>query len=241
MIALVWSVRWRTALARRRSFALGIVVPAAVATLIATGGAGGPFAASALPVLIVGYSAIRAAFTLVSDCRRGLTARVARAGISPASYLLQRAAAHATVDTLQLAPALLIAGAAGDASLGQVALTVGALLGATWICGLIGIAVAAATPTPEEAGLLAGLGALLLVHASGALRSFADGSVGAGLETLSPFRFLHEAMLDMIVGAPVDGAWSFVAWAALLPALVVLLAPRPLTLPAYSPHWEGQD
>jgi hypothetical protein len=158
--------------------------------------------------------------------QRGMSTRIVRAGVGPSSYLLQRAAAGATLDSLQLAPALLVAAAAVSASPGDIAVAFVALAATVWIGGLVGIIVAAASRSITETALFTAVAVPLLAHWSGVFRAPAPGSYQAVLESGSPFHALHAALLDMTIGVGDGGGAAVVAWAVVLPVAVGVLGPR---------------
>jgi hypothetical protein len=155
-----------------------------------------------------------------------MSARIVRAGVSPSSYLLQRAAAGAVLDTLQLAPALLVAAVAVGAAAGDVLVAFAALAATVWVVGLIGIVIAAASRSLTETALFTAVAVPLLAHMSGVFRAPVPGSYQAFLESGSPFGALHEALLDMTVGAANGTGPGLIVWAIALPVAVGLLGPR---------------
>lgn len=226
MTPAVWSVQWRLALARKRVFILNFVVPLTVVLPVATGAVPPGAAAGVYVVLFAAFAMFGSAIPLRWDGQRGMSARVVRAGVGASNYLLQRAVAGALLDTLQLTPALLLAALAVGASPRDVLVVLPALAATVWVCGLVGIIVAATSRSVTETALFAAVTVPLLAHMSGVFRTSAQGSYQALLEDGSPFRALHEGLLDMTVGAPAGGGGALLAWAILLPMAVGLLGPR---------------
>jgi len=228
--ALVFGLEWRVALARRRLFLLNVAIPLLLTVPVAVSGAPAVHAAAVYAVLLVLHPTFGSAVPLVRDAEEGLLARVLRGGVGPSGLLLGRTAAGAVVDILQLLPALLVAwgglGARSEALPVLLAATAAALGTANWV----GVVVAAAARSVAETALFAAVAGLLLLHASGVFRTPVSGSVGAGLEAASPFRLLHEALLAAAQGSAPGGSAGALAWAVLLPTVLVALA-GPLAQP----------
>ena len=153
-----------------------------------------------------------------------------RGGISPSSYLLQRSAAGAVLDALQLAPALAFAAIGAGASPRDVLVAFGTLAATAWVGNLIGTLVAATTRSLAEVALFTAVSTLLLLHMSGVFRTPLPGSYGLRFEAVSPFRALHESILDMTLAGPAAGAGggALASWGLVLPIVIMVLA-RPLT------------
>ena len=224
MMALIWGLEWRVALTRRRLLFLNTVVPLVLVVPIATGAAPAVHAAAVYAVLFAIFSTFGSAIPLVRDGASGITTRVIRGGISPSSYLIQRSAAGAVLDLVQLTPAFVIAALGAGASPRGFLLGLGALAGTVWVGNLTGALVAATTRSLAEAALFTAVGTLLLLHMSGVFRTPLAGSYGALVEAASPFRALHESLLAMSQAAPAAGWVAVGVWALVLPALAVLFA-----------------
>lgn len=226
MTLAVWSLQWRLALARKRVFILNFVVPLSLVLPVATGAVPPAAAAGVYIVLFAAFAVFGSAIPLRWDGQRGMSARVVRAGVGASNYLLQRAAAGALLDILHLTPALLLVAIAAGASPGDVLVIVPALAATAWVCGLVGVIVAATSRSLTENALFAAVSVPLLAHMSGVFRTPDTGSYQGLLESASPFRALHEGLLDMTVGAPASGGLALLVWAILLPAAVGLMGPR---------------
>lgn len=214
----------RAALARRRLFALNVVVPLSLVTPIALGAAPDPHAAAVYAVLFVLFGTFGSAIPLVRDAEDGLLERILSTGLSPASYLLQRSAAGSLIDAIQLLPALLVAGTGLGAYVGGLGAVWIVLASSIWIANLLGVLVASAARSLAETALVAAVSSLFLLHLSGVFRTPLQSSVWAWLEGASPFRTLHETMLALPAGAPAAGHAATFAWTLALPVGTVLLA-----------------
>ncbi|HEX9885051.1 MAG TPA: ABC transporter permease [Longimicrobiales bacterium] len=226
MSGLVWETEWRIALRRPRLFALNVLVPLLLAVPIAVSEAPAGHAAAVYAVLFVIHATFGSAIPLVRDAETGLVGRALRAGVRPGEYLLERCASGALLDGVQLLPSLLVAcwGLGSDAAAFAVALA--SLVLALWAANLLGVLVAAAARTIAEAALFAAVSALLLLHVSGVFRAGAPGSLSARIEAAAPFRAIHEALLHSAGGGARPDLTIALAWAVVLPAILLLLATR---------------
>ncbi|MBM4183355.1 MAG: hypothetical protein FJ207_03915 [Gemmatimonadetes bacterium] len=214
------------ALTRKRVFILNFVVPFTLVLIVATGAVPPGAAAGVYLVIFTAFSMFGAAIPLRWDGQRGMAGRIVRAGVAPSSYLLQRAGAGAVLDTLQLTPALLLAGLAVGASGGTLATAVVALAVTVWIAGLVGIVIAAASRSLTETALFTAVTVPLLAQMSGVFREPAPGSYQAFFESGSPFSALHTALLEVTNGPAAGGGVGAVLWAVALPIAVALFGPR---------------
>lgn len=218
-------VEWRLTLADRRLMVLNVVVPLALVVPLSTGALSPPHAAAAYAVLFTLFCIGGAASELLGDAEAGMTRRVVRGGIGPASYLLQRTFAGAVVDLVQLTPSLALVTLAAGASMGEALAAWGALAAAAWVGGLVGVVSASLSRSALEATLFVSVAVFLLCHLSGVFRAPEPGSLAATFEGAAPFRALHEAFLGIATGAPVRGGTAAVAWSVALPLVVGLFAP----------------
>ncbi|HUF76143.1 MAG TPA: ABC transporter permease [Longimicrobiales bacterium] len=222
----VWWLEWRLALTDVRRFVLSALVPLLIAASVATGVAAPAPAAGVYLVIFVSFAVFGSALPLRWDGERGLAGRIVRGGVPAGRYLLSRAAAGAAIDLVQLTPALVVAAVVAGGSAAAFLEAFAALAVALWLGGLVGVFAAAISRSLAETGLVAALAVLVLAHSSGVFEDPAPGSALAMLEALSPFRVLHESLLEMTVGASAVGIGTALVWALLLPALVWLLGDR---------------
>lgn len=226
MNALVWGIQWRLALADRRGLWLRVLLPLALIVVAFTGavpvgpGCGGCVA------LFVGLAMIQTALPMLRDEDSGLAARVIRGGISPSSYLLQRAAAAAALVLVSLLPSLAVIAVARGASPTETLVATGALTLSLWIGATLGALIGGVSRSIPETVMIATAVLVLLLHVSGVFSAPAPDTVGAWLEAASPFRMLRESFTEMSSGRSVEGTLSAVAWAVALPTGVGLLARR---------------
>lgn len=228
MNTLVWGVEWRLALADRRALTLRAALPFAVVVVLYTGGLSvGPGCAVCV-ALFLALAMLRTSLPMLEDERSGLAARVMRGGLSSSSYLLQRGAAGAALMLASLVPSLAVIAVALRASLVEVLIALAALAVTLWIASLLGVLLGAAARSTSEIVLVSAVLLVVLLHASGVFHTPSPDGFGEVLESAAPFRVLHEAFLTMSSGGSVNGAFAAVVWAALMPAVVGVLAPRVL-------------
>ena len=226
---LVAMLELRRAVARPRLFAINTAIPLLLVAPIALGAAPPPHAAAVYAVLFALFATFGAAIPLLRDAERGWVARLARTGLGRRGHLIGRALAGAALDAVQLTPSMVLIAAAAGAwqRLPLLWLTASAAL----VFGnLLGIWVAALARSVAEGALFAAVSCLLLLHASGVFRTPAAGSIGAAIETLAPFRPLHNVLGAVTAHAsPHAGTSPLAAGLAIASAALVLtaiLAPR---------------
>lgn len=225
MIAVL---EFRVALAQRRLFILNTIVPLALVLPIALGGAPRFHAAVVFTLLVTFFGVFGQAIPLARDAERGLTARFFLAGVSPRGFFGERIAAHALLDGVQLAPALLVIAlsyqAGGRAFAGLVAAALLALVTAN----AIGVLIASMARSIAEAALFSSIVALFGLHAAGVFRAPVPGSFADQVRAAVPFARLHQTMQGVLgVNVTPPTSWlTAVVGAAALVALVVLFAPR---------------
>jgi ABC-2 type transporter len=222
----VWALEWRLALTRSRVLVLSTALPLALVLPVASGMVPAAETASVYLLLFAGFAAIGTALPLRWEGERGMSSRVVLGGMSAPSYLLQRTAAGAILDLAQLTPALVVAALAAHASVSDALAAYVGLAATVWIAGLVGVVAAAVTRSLAEAGLVATVIVISLAEMSGVFYTPMPGSLGAALEAISPFRALHEALLDMTVGAPTSGGLAEIVWVVALPVVVALTASK---------------
>jgi hypothetical protein len=226
---MTWSLEWRIALAQRRLFAFNVLVPLLLVAPVALGGAPPQHAALVYTLLVTFFGIFGSAIPLARDAQSGLIERCALSGIPPRRWTVERSLASAGLDTLQLAPALLlVAISAGAGALATL------LLLATASCALvagnaIGSAVAAGARSIAEAALFSTVIALLLAHTAGVFRAPPAG-LAATLQSWVPFAYLHDAVRAALLLRPLSLATMPAAALTAAAALFVVTAAAPALL-----------
>ena len=130
------------------------------------------------------------------------------------------------LDVLQLGPALAVAAVGAGAGPRAFLVAFVALAATVWVANLLGVLVAAATRSLAEAALFSAVSTLLLLHASGVFRTPVPGSLGAAVESVAPFRALHEALLSMSMMTAVGGGTALGVWGVVMAVATWVLAGR---------------
>lgn len=218
---LVMALEWRLAGRRRRLLVLNVAIPLLLTGALALGAAPPHHAAAVTTVLFALFGTFGAAITLLRDGQAGLIARLRQTAIAPHSILLQKTLAGAVLDTAQLAPALAVLALAGAP--GRFPAAAAVLAASLLLANAIGAWLAAIARSVAEGALFAAVATLLLLHGSGVFRTPAPASLAAGIETVAPFRALHESLLGL-AGAP-----SSPGGGAILALLVAVLSTLAIT------------
>jgi len=226
MAILVWGLEWRLALSKKRELALRVLAPLALVFVIATGPLPAVAGVATYAVFFIAFGHFGAALPALRDAESGIALRVARAGVSPASYLMQRVAACSAIALVELLPAALVAAAFLNASTSEILISLAALAVGIWIASLFGVLAAAVSRSRSELVVICGVSLTLLFHMSGVFQSPSAGGLAATLESVAPFRAVHEAFATMVAGEAVGGAAAALVWALALSTVVWLLAPR---------------
>jgi hypothetical protein len=232
MSLLVWELEWQVALRRRRLFVLNLAIPLLLVVPIALSGAPAVHAAAVYTVLFTLFATFGSAIPLIRDGEDGLLSRFALAGIAPRAFLLQRVAAQAVLDTVQLAlPLLVVVVAAPGPWTDGAALLPRALLVlflALLLANVLGACVAALARSVAEGALFAAVSALLLLHGAGTFRTPAPGSPAALAAELVPFSGLHRTMLEAAGGGAGTVGFAGLAVGAPVAVALLLLFARPV-------------
>jgi len=229
---LVWGIEWQLALADRRGIAFRVLGALVLAFVIATGALPGAVGHAALVVLFVGYGLLRSALEILRDHESGIGRRVLSGGISPPSYLLQKAGASTALSLFGLLPALAVVVLSLGAAPLEVLVCLGALVVSLWVASVLGVVIGAVSRSATEVLLLGGVTLALLLHMSGVFHNPTPDGLAAVLEAPAPFRLLHEAFVALSSNEAIAGGPAAAAWAVVLPTLVGLFAPRLAAMPA---------
>lgn len=222
----IWRLEWLMARARTRRLAWSVAVPTLLLVPVAASGAAPAHRATVYALFVVFFGLFGAAAPVVRDGERGWIERLLLTGYGARPWLLERTAAHATLDLVQLAPSLAavlwIEGATPTAAGSAVA---GALL-ALLVANLVGTLAGAVVRSLAEGALAcAGVG-LAALHLAGAFRPPEPGSWEELAAAISPFLPVLEGFREAGGAASPGGAagggfggaasWSGPAAASLL-------------------------
>ena len=188
MSGAVWAIEWTQAARRRRVMVLSALVPLALVSAVALGGAPPPHAALVYTVLFAFFGTFGAAIPWARDAERGLLHRLVLAG--------------AIIDLIELLPSLVVIVAVYQTGPGAALRLFLMTLAGLVFANLLGVIVAALARSLAETALLAAVAALLLLHLGGAFRTPAAGSGGALIEPAIPFYYMHQAIRTAVLPAP---------------------------------------
>jgi hypothetical protein len=225
MKGVVWGLRWRLAMSRRRLLAWNIIVPIVLLLPVAASPAAAPHRAAVLGVFIVFFGTFGSCIPLVRDRARGWNEKVTLTGYGFRPWLSQRIAAEAAIDLVELTPALLLVFVIVGGSLatgpGSMVSALPSVALALLAANLLGAIVAAIVVSIAEAALACGAVALFALHFSGLFRSAAPDTWAGQLERFGVFRPLVQILRDGLSGNDPIG-YGLVGWLEPLVALSVL-------------------
>lgn len=234
----VWRLEWRIARSRPRRLVWSLSVPALLLVPVAASGAAAPHRATVYALLVVFFGLFGAAAPVVRDAERGWIERLLLTGCGARSWLLERTAAHALQDLLQLAPALAavvwIEGGARSAG-AAASVAAGAVL-ALLAANLVGTVVGAAVRSLAEGALVCAAAGLAALHLAGAFRPPEPGTWQETAAAVSPFLPTLSAFRDL-AGAP--ALWGSAAVGPAGSATGVWMLPAAATLFLIAGAWAG--
>lgn len=225
-----WRLEWSLHGARPRRLLWSAGVPLVLLTPVAASGAAAPHRVAVYVIFVVFFGVFGGAIPLIREGERGWIERVSLTGYGVRRWVLERAAAHAVQDAVQLAPALAcVVWLEGGARPGHLAAAGVALLLALLAANLVGALVAGAVRSMAEGALVCAAVGLAAVHLTGTFRP-ATGA-WATVAAASPFRPLlataRRVAADGGAGAAevaAAGALQAAAWGGAAAALAGLAA-----------------
>lgn len=236
MSARVWSLEWRLAVRRPRLLLWNLGIPVALLAPVALSPAAAPHRAAVFAVLFVLFGTFGACIPLVRDAASGWTARLLLTGYGERRWLLERLAASTGLDAVQLLPATVLLAAAG-ATPGELVGLLPALVLALAAANLLGCLAAAAVRSLAEAALACAALSLGALHLAGVFRTPTEGAWASAAARWSPFRPLHERLLEATwdtlpavgtaAGSAAGLAPAMAPWLAALALLTAVAAAAP--------------
>ncbi|MSR22808.1 MAG: ABC transporter permease [Gemmatimonadetes bacterium] len=191
----IWRIEWRIAIRRRRLLAFNVGIPLLLVVPLSFGGAPAYHASSAYTMLFVLFGTFGSAIPLLREGDGGPLRRILLTGFPEPAFVTERVLAGSALDLLQLFPAMALVLGAGRAGTDVWVAAIPALILAFVAANLVGLWVAALARSIAEGALLAAVVSLFLLHGSGVFRTPAPDSWGAILESVLPYRALHETFL----------------------------------------------
>lgn len=227
----VWRLEWRVALVRRRRLAWSVAVPLLLLAPVAASGAPPPHRATVYTLFAVFFGLFGAAAPVVRDGQRGWIERLLLTDYGARRWLIERTAAHAAQDVLELGPALAVVAWLEGASPAAAGAAVGAVLLGLLVANLLGTVAGAAVRSLGEAALVCAAVGLVALHLAGAFRPPAAGTWQEAAAAASPFLPAVETMRRVAGagagwggGTPATGPSGGTAWGWPLVSSAVLLA-----------------
>lgn len=198
MTAAIWDQELRVALKRPRVALLSAGVPLLLVLVVALGRAPAPHAALVFTVLFTFFGTFGAAVPWARDAERGWLHRITLAGLPLSAVAVQRLAASALIDLLELLPSLLAIVVVYRTRAGDAAALLAAVALGLVVANALGILVATLAGSLAETALLASVVALLLLHAGGVFRTPDPGSMGDAIQRAVPFHYMHTAIQSAV-------------------------------------------
>lgn len=236
MRGVVWRLEWRIALSRRRRVAWSAAVPVLLLVPVAASGAAPAHRAAVYALFAAFFGLFGSAAPVVRDGRRGWIERLLLTGYGARAWAVERTAAHALQDLLELTPALVAVLWVEGAALGTVAAAVGAVLLALLVANLLGVVAGAAVRSLGEAALLCSAVGLAALHLAGAFRAPAPGTWQAAAADVNPFRPVVEAWRAVALGS---SGWGETAAAAAAAGPATWGWPLALAILLFAGAWSG--
>lgn len=230
-----WGREWLVTLAHPRALAIRVVVPLLLAVPLVAGGAPTFWAGMLLSVLVAMVGAVGSGMTLARARASGHLARLAVTPGPPWRAVGAWVLAAASVDLLQLTPALGVAalgGGGGAAAAATLLLTAGAAL---LVANVLGCGLALLAGGASEVLLDVSVVLAPLLFLGGLFTGVPRAGWRLTAARLDPFSHLHSSLIGALGGdrtfaAGEDGAaallWAALALAALVPLGRLMLRRR---------------
>lgn len=207
MTTAAWSLEWQTWRAKRRSLAIGTVVPLALITPIAFSNAPVLHAATVYTMLFTLFGLFGGTIPWIRDADNGWLQRVLSSGTSPRRFVAEKTLAAALADALQLAPAVIVICIASKSDAQLTALLSLTLLASLISANAMGFIIACVTRSIAEAALVCTISGLFLLHLSGVFRTPAPRTISEQLQRIIPFHYLNDALRAVAHVPGADVTW----------------------------------
>jgi ABC-2 type transport system permease protein len=200
---------------RRLAMLIKLTFPLLVALPLVLSQAPGFYAAMALTMLVAVVGSLGSGAVLTRERTTGLVLRYRLLPLNPQLLLLERLAVNATIDWIQLLPALVLIAARRPAEMGwwpALAVTAAAVL---LMGNVLGALASTFSSSPGEVMLVTFFPLLPALYLSGVFVPLSGGLLI--LSRFLPFTYLHESLLGSL-----GGAAGMTPWQALVGGLVFL-------------------
>ena len=194
---------------RRRALLVKLVFPLLVAVPLVLSGAPIIYAAMALTMLVTIVGALGSGAVLTRERQSGLTLRYRTLPVAPGRLLIERLAANAAIDFVQLTPVLLLVAIrhpSGFAWWPSLLLSTAAVL---LIGNLLGAVASTLSDSPGEVMLYVVIPLLPLLYLSGVFAPL-QSPILLAISRLLPFSYLYQAVLGALGGQPNLLPWEIV-------------------------------
>ena len=216
---------------RRRALVVKLLFPLLIAFPLVYSRAAGVYAAMALTMLTATVGALGSGAVLSRERAIGLNVRYRLLPRRPAAVLLERVAAGAAIDLVQMLVVLVLIAFRHPTRLAWLPAILLATAGVLAACNLLGAWASSLTRSPGEVMLAVLLPLLPALYLSGVFTTPAAPLLAA-ISRLLPFTYLHDALLGALTGRPQLTPWADAAagivFLAVSAALTGLLARRVL-------------
>lgn len=184
---------------RRRALVIKLTFPLLVAAPLLLSGAPATYAALALTMLVTIVGALGAGAVLSRERQNGLTLRYRTLPVTPGHLLIERLAANAGIDLLQLVPVLVLVAVTHPSAAAWWPALLVSVAAVLLIGNLLGAVASTLSDSPGEVMLYVVIPLLPLLFLSGAFTPPTQ-PVLLVASRLLPFSYLHESLLGAIGG-----------------------------------------
>ena len=208
---------------RRRALVIKLLFPLLVAIPLLLSGAPAFYQALALTMLITIIGALGAGEVLTRERLIGLTVRYRTLPVTPGRLLLERLAANAGIDLIQLSPVLLLILLRHPGRIAWWPALLVVTMAVLRVGNLLGAVASVLSDSPGEVMLYIFIPLLPLLYLSGAFTPLREPALLV-ISRFLPFSYLHEAVLGALGGGP-----NLLPWETLLGGLGFLIGVVGLT------------
>ena len=208
---------------RRRALLIKILFPLLVAIPVLFSGAPAFYQAMALTMLITIIGALGAGAVLTRERLVGLTVRYRTIPVTPGRLLLERLAANAGIDLIQLSPVLLLIPLRHPGRIAWWPALLLATMAVLLVGNLLGAVASVLSDSPGEVMLYVMIPLLPLLYLAGVFTPLREPALLV-ISRFLPFSYLHDAVLGALGGGP-----GPLPWETLLGALGFLIGVVGLT------------
>jgi ABC-2 family transporter len=192
---------------RRRALAVKLLFPALIALPLLFSRAPAVYAAMALTLLTATVAALGAGAVLSRERAVGLNLRYRLLPRRPAAILLERVAASALIDLIQMLLVLLLIAIRQPARIAWLPAVLLASAGVLAAGNVLGAWASSVTRSPGEVMLAVLIPLLPALFLSGVFTT-PPAPLLAGVARFLPFTYLHDALLGALTGRPQLTPWA---------------------------------